>query len=192
MAAIRHITCNDGRNFHVLNQTFISLLPKKDGATNIADYRSISLVHGFHKIFAKALAVWVVPKMHLLTAKNQSAFIRDRAIQDNFMLVNQSIKTFHRHKAPVWSLKLDSTRDFDLASWPFSLQVMRKKGFGTRWCSSISLAISSASTTVLINGHPGKRNWRARWLRQGGPLSPLLFLPNCFFLKRATSPISFN
>ena len=39
-----------------LNATFITLIPKKNGASNIRDFRPISLVGSFYKILAKVLA----------------------------------------------------------------------------------------------------------------------------------------
>ena len=39
-----------------LNVTFIALIPKKNGASNIRDFRLISLVGSVYKILAKVLA----------------------------------------------------------------------------------------------------------------------------------------
>ena len=39
-----------------LNATFIALIPKKNGASNIRDFRPISLVGSLYKILAKVLA----------------------------------------------------------------------------------------------------------------------------------------
>ena len=39
-----------------LNATFIALVPKKNGASNIRDFRLISLVGSVYKILAKVLA----------------------------------------------------------------------------------------------------------------------------------------
>ena len=39
-----------------LNATFIALIPKKNGASNIRDFRPISLVGSVYKILAKVLA----------------------------------------------------------------------------------------------------------------------------------------
>ena len=39
-----------------LNATFIALVPKKNGASNIRDFRPISLVGSVYKILAKVLA----------------------------------------------------------------------------------------------------------------------------------------
>ena len=61
MAVITHITTADGRSFHKLNQALLTLLPKQDGATDIADFRPISLVHDtsiLHHVFLLLLIMF--------------------------------------------------------------------------------------------------------------------------------------
>uniref|UniRef100_A0A8R7TJZ6 Reverse transcriptase domain-containing protein n=1 Tax=Triticum urartu TaxID=4572 RepID=A0A8R7TJZ6_TRIUA len=72
-------------------------------------------------------------------------------------------------------LKLDIARAFDSVSWPFLLQLLQHLGFGPRWREWISMLLSTASTRVLINGHPGPPIDHAHGLRQGNPVSPMLF-----------------
>ncbi|GMJ10131.1 hypothetical protein HRI_004682300 [Hibiscus trionum] len=50
-------------------------------------------------------------------------------------------------------------------------------GFGETWCKWIHLCISTAYVSVLVNGSPTAPFAIGRGLRQGCPLSPLLF--NC-------------
>jgi hypothetical protein len=50
------------------------------------------------------------------------------------------------------------------------------KGFGPKWIKLVKSILYSASTFVLLNGVPGQKIICKRGVRQGGPLSPLLFV----------------
>lgn len=49
-------------------------------------------------------------------------------------------------------------------------------GFGARWRDCVSTLLFTSSTTVTMNGRDTQRIRLARGLRQGDPLSPLLFV----------------
>jgi hypothetical protein len=53
---------------------------------------------------------------------------------------------------------------------------MKQLGFSSQWIQWISEILASASTSVLLNGVPGKSLQCKRGVRQGDPISPLLFL----------------
>jgi hypothetical protein len=82
--AFQAISVMDCRSFHHLNEALITLLPKVDIPEGLGDYRPISLIHSFGKIFAKILANRFAPTLPYLISPNQSAFIKGRQIQDNF------------------------------------------------------------------------------------------------------------
>jgi hypothetical protein len=46
----------DGHSLYLLNQAYMVLLRKKKDAEEIRDYRPISLIHSFSKLFAKLLS----------------------------------------------------------------------------------------------------------------------------------------
>uniref|UniRef100_A0A0V0HBD2 Putative ovule protein n=1 Tax=Solanum chacoense TaxID=4108 RepID=A0A0V0HBD2_SOLCH len=64
------------------NATFIALIPKKAGASELKDYRPISLIGGVYKIIAKLLAERLKRVVSKLVNKNQMAFIKGRQIMD--------------------------------------------------------------------------------------------------------------
>ncbi|KAM0856686.1 hypothetical protein ACQ4PT_048958 [Festuca glaucescens] len=176
LAAIHVVYVGHDLFFQGLNSTFITLIPKKDDAADVKDYRPIILVHSFAKLFAKLLANRLPPIMSALVDKSQSAFIKGRCIQDNFVLVQQAALALHRRRIPTLLLKLDVAKAFDSVAWLFLASVLRQRGFGDRWIRWISLLLCFATTRVLVNGCIGPAFLHARGLWQGDPLSLLLFV----------------
>jgi hypothetical protein len=131
------------------------LLPKKQDASTVQDYRPISLVHCIAKLISKTMSRRLALVLPTLVSPNQSALIKGRAIHDNFMLVQQLAKSFHAAKAPTVLLKLDIARAFDTVSWPFIIELLQHLGFGNIWINLVCLLLSMASTRILVNNIPG-------------------------------------
>ena len=55
-------------------------------------------------------------------------------------------------------------------------EIMRKMGFGSKWIAWMDMIFNSRTSSVLLNGAPRKVFHCRRGVRQGGPLSPLLFV----------------
>jgi hypothetical protein len=152
MRAIRAIECRTSRNLHLLNSANIILLPKAPDAAHPKDFRPISLVHLFAKLFTKILAIRLWPWIHELVNPCQSAFIQGRLIHDNFFLVRAQTKLFKHKKVPALLLKLDLQKAFDSISSEFLLEVLEAKGFGGKWRDWIACFFLSASTQIVVNG----------------------------------------
>ena len=75
MAAVSAVWSRKFCNFELLNSAYITLLPKKDDAASIKDYRPISLVHSFAKLITKLLAnrLAVAGRLDQLVSPNESA-----------------------------------------------------------------------------------------------------------------------
>jgi hypothetical protein len=72
--------------------------------------------------------------------------------------------------------KLDMEKAYDHMNWNFLLYILRRCGFGQKWCFWIACCVSTASFSVLINGSPADFFNSSRGVRQGNPLSPFLFV----------------
>lgn len=73
-------------------------------------------------------------------------------------------------------LKLYFEKAFDKIEHQVILDIMKHKGLGNRWLKWMSLIFDSGTSTILLNGVPGKVFHCRRGVRQGDPLSPLLFV----------------
>ncbi len=71
---------------------------------------------------------------------------------------------------------MDFEKAFDTIEHEAILLVMEAMGFSATWLGWIRKIFSSASSSVLINEVPGKNFHCKRGVRQGDPLSPLLFV----------------
>ena len=74
-----------------LNATFIALIPKKNGASNISDFRPISLVGSMYKILARVLANHLRVVLDQLIFENQNSFMGGRQILDLVLIANQCV-----------------------------------------------------------------------------------------------------
>lgn len=166
----------DSRSFHLLNDALMILLHKNQAPTPLKDYRPISLMHSFSKLFAKCLARRLAPRLLEIVAPNQSAFIKQRSIHDNFRAVQLACRWLHYKKVAAVLLKIDIAKAFDLVAWLFLIEVLQHIGFPRRWTNWVTILLATASTKVLLNGRAGRRIAHARGLRQGDPISHMLFV----------------
>lgn len=56
------------------------------------------------------------------------------------------------------------------------LKILQYKGFGAKWNHRIRMILKSGTSSILLNGVLGKTFYCKRGVRQGDPLSPLLFV----------------
>jgi hypothetical protein len=117
MLALNHLSSGHCQSFGCMNSSMMILLPKTEAPSDIKDYRPISLLHGFSKIFTKLLATRLAPLLPGLISHAQTAFITGRTIHENFKLVRNIDRFLHRKKEAAAMLKIDISKAFDTLSW---------------------------------------------------------------------------
>lgn len=176
MRAFNAFWARDFRSFSLVNEAHLILLRKKENPEEIKDYRPISLIHSFAKLVTKCLANRLRRVLDSLVRPNQSAFISGRCLHDNFRSVQLTCRYLHSTRRASLLLKVDLAKAFDTVSWPFLLHLLAFMGFSQRWRDWLSALLSTATSRILLNGRPGTKIIHARGLRQGDPLSLMLFV----------------
>lgn len=157
-----------------INSSFIALIPKKDSPDSVSDFRPISLINCSLKILLKLLANRLSVVLPKIISEAQSGFIKGRCIAENIFVVNEIIHS-RSNKISGMILKLDFAKAFDSVKWSFLFQIMNCLGFSAKWVEWIKSIFKSIKMSVLVNGSPSTEFSISRGLRQGDPLSPMLF-----------------
>ncbi|PNY01074.1 cysteine-rich receptor-like protein kinase, partial [Trifolium pratense] len=159
-----------------MNSTFIALIPKVDSPQRLNDFRPISLVGCLYKILAKVLANRLRLVIGSVISEAQSAFVKDRQILDGILVANEVVDEARRSKKELMMFKVDFEKAYDSVDWGYLNDVTGRMSFPTLWRKWIRECVCTATTSVLVYGSPTDEFPLRRELRQGGPLSPFLFL----------------
>ena len=172
---------------HILNSTFLSevivgnqlqghivCLPKKAPAKRI-NYRPLTLMNTDYKILTRIVANRLRTCLPSIIHPSQHCGVRGRFIFDPVATVRDVIAYAEVTKQPICVASLDFSAAFDNISHACMEDVLRAPGFSKWFTHCIMRLYDGASSEVQINGFPSSLIPIRSSIRQGCPLSMLLF-----------------
>lgn len=139
------------REFHLsgklsknVGASFIAVIPKKNGAECLNDFRPISLIGSMYKILAKVLVGRSRKFLSFIISPSQGAFVHGRLLLDGVLVANECIHSRVQKRAG-FAMQVRFGETYDRVDWDF----LRRMGFGVKWRCWIHESISFAKFSIL-------------------------------------------
>ena len=158
------------------NVSITTLIFKEKGERcSLKNYRPIALMNVDIKILTKLLSLRLNLVLPTIIHESQTA-VYGRVIGDNINLIRDLIDLSNKNEEEAALLFLDQEKAFDRVSHNVMLKTLKHFGFGPNFISWIEILYSNASTRVDVNGFLTEKVQLKSGVRQGCPLSPLLYV----------------
>ncbi|PIK45258.1 pol-like protein [Apostichopus japonicus] len=164
----------------LLNQSqrlgMITLLPKSGDPLDPRNKRPITLLNVDYKLLAKALCNRLALAMPHLVGDLQTCAVKGHCIQQNLWLMRDLTDFVIERDLPCALVSLDQQKAFDMVDRGFLMNVLETFQLHPNFRKWISVLYQESFSSVIVNGFCSEVFNVERGVRQGCPLSPLLYV----------------
>ena len=154
------------------------LIPKTEQSEKlklVSSYRPISLTNCDYKILMKVLARRLQGVIKKLVGPHQTCGIMGRSIVTNIHKMRCVLECCDANQGGVAILQIDLEKAFDSVSHVLLLAILEHVNVGSVIRDGVAMAYRNCTTRLVVNKSLGTPINIRRSVRQGCPLSPLLF-----------------
>ena len=155
--------------------SIISLAFKKWDRLDARNWCPISLVNVDYKLASRAIAGRLLKVVHSVVSKDQTCGVPGRFNGENVALLRDVVDFPSSSNIPVAMISFDQEKAVDRVDWRFMRATLSKMGFGSSFIR-VDLFYNGVQSAVIVNGYWSGYFSLSRGVRQGCPLSPLLYV----------------
>ena len=144
--------------------------------TDPTAYRPIQLLNYEYRILAKVLSNRLLPVIGVVIDQSQCAFVTGRQIKDSIRLLQLLPALLCMLGESAVAVFTDIKKAYDTVDRQFLLEVAQCLGVGAGFVRWMQLLLSNTYTCAVVNGFKSSAYRCEAGVRQGCPLSPLLYL----------------
>ena len=154
----------------------LSLSFKKGDRLDPRNWQPITLLNVDYKLASRAIAGRLLKVIYLLVAEDQTCGVPGCFIGENVALLRDVVMFASSSGAPVAILSLNQEKAFDCVDWGFMGSTLVAMGFSPSFVTWVDLFYHRVQSSVNVNGYISGFFDLSRGVRQGCPLSPLLYV----------------
>lgn len=148
---------------------------EKGERTKIANYRPITLLNTDYKLLTKVLAIRLAEVAPDIVHPSQAGFVPGRRLHNHTQLAKLMIDWAERTEQNGAIIALDQEKAYDKVAHDYLWRVLERFGLPIAFVDCFRKLYTNAKTSVMINGVLSSPFKVYRGVRQGDPISCLLF-----------------
>ena len=156
--------------------SILTLIFKKGDPLSLDNYRPISLLNVDLKILSCVLAQRLKIVLPKIVNEDQTGYVKNRFIGFNLRQIQDIIDYSETYKIEGAIIFVDFTKAFDSLEWNFMFTTLKHFGFNDSFIQWVETLYANIQTCVMNNGWVSEVFENSRGIRQGCPLSALLFV----------------
>jgi exonuclease III len=153
----------------------IVCLPKNTNSMSPDNFRPLTLLNTDYKILTRIIANRLKPRADNILHRNQFCGRSGHTILDAIATVRDIIAYAEEYNESICLLSIDFKDAFDKISHTYLFKILQEYGISDRFCSRLKKIYANATSTLTLNGHRSPTIQIESGVRQGCPLSMLLF-----------------
>ena len=174
----------------------LKLIPKGEGVPSFDNLRPLSLICVDKKIGAKSISNKIKNVLPSIIDEYQTGGIGGRDIRNNTLLIHLLIQFYVARGLKGIILSIDSRKAFDKVIRKLLWKILRMFGFPQKVIDQIKVMYVGSKSKLVINGFLSEVIDFDRGVRQGCPLSSMLFAlfvePLAIAIRREESVFGFK